>query len=70
MSMQLNDEEKKLVAALYSSRQLERIVALFQNHLDDVSKQLIIAGPDMFQRIQGRAQQLNDLISAFKMKRE
>lgn len=70
MSIKLTDEEKKTVSVMHSSRQLERMVSLLQRQLDDSLKQLLVAGLDTFPRIQGRAQCLNDLISAFKPERQ
>lgn len=70
MSIKLTDEEKKTVSVMHSSRQLDKLIALLQRQLDDSVKQLLVAGPDAFIRVQGRAQCLNDLISAFKPERQ
>lgn len=65
MSIRLEADELKLIAVLHNSRQLERLNSFFKRELDNTTNALIKAGPDLVQRIQGRAQLLNDLLEAF-----
>lgn len=53
------------MTVLFGNRQLDRVRALFERELVETMKNLVKAGPDLVQRIQGRAQLLNDLIEAF-----
>lgn len=65
MSIKLTPEDQKLISVLYANRQLERVTAFLERLKQEAVERLIDANPETYQRIQGRAKLLSELVEAF-----
>lgn len=66
--MQLHPDDVKVIRALDNARLRERLVEMLQRRLSTYDKSLRVTKPDVIQLIQGRAQELSELIEILTSK--